>query len=309
MVENSNNYLDGIDVSAANGVISWPKVAATGKVHYAFAKCSEGSTSVDGQLKANWKGIKSVGFPRGAYHYSRPFPVPGDAEKEADHYCDVMLSLGLEPEDMLMLDLEDAGRTHNGLEFYIWVLAWLDRVELRTGKIALLYTGGPFFNQHAGALTDDIMKRFLRHPLFLAAYVIHPDDFIPIAFRSLGWRLLQSGGDIVASGDTVLRLDGIATNVDHDRFKGTVEELKQFALSLNIQKESAEMVVPQEDSKPAEGASVAPVDVESKNVENAPEAIDNISNQTSTAMVGTKNNLWTILNVVWQFILRLIGKK
>lgn len=58
----------GVDVSAHQGAIDWPTVAAAG-IEFAYIKASEGGDWVDDRFQANWKGAGAVGIRRGAYHF------------------------------------------------------------------------------------------------------------------------------------------------------------------------------------------------------------------------------------------------
>lgn len=218
--------IEGIDVSNAQGNINWDQVAAAGKWAFAFCKATEGTGYVDTHFKANWDAIKSHGFVRGAYHFAHPV---NDPIKEADHFADTVGTL--DPSDMIVLDIEVSPLT--GPAFVNWVLCWLERVEQRTGTTPIVYTGGPFFDSHDGTPPPELMARISRFPLWLAAYAVHPDKFIPPEWKQLGWKFWQRSGDVAAPGDTTLHVPGIVGNVDRDEWNGTVDELKSFALNLH----------------------------------------------------------------------------
>lgn len=58
----------GIDVSAHQGRIDWPTVAAAG-IEFTYIKATEGGDWVDDHFQANWKGAGAAGIRRGAYHF------------------------------------------------------------------------------------------------------------------------------------------------------------------------------------------------------------------------------------------------
>ena len=220
--------LDGIDVSAVQGLIDWNAVQASGLVHFAICKATEGPSFVDSQFKNNWNAIKRMGMVRGAYHFGR---TQNDPVTEADHFVNAVKSAGeLGQGDLLVLDIEVS--TVVGQQFIDWVLAWCERVEQSTSITPMIYTGGPFFNLHGGTPDPETIKRVSHFPLWLAAYVVNPAGYIPVEWKDLGWRLWQRAGDQAAAGDTVWHLPGIHGDVDHDQFAGTMYELISFANSL-----------------------------------------------------------------------------
>lgn len=223
-----------IDVSIAQGIIDWKTVAASNEIVAAFCKATEGSPSyVDPQFKNNWAGIKANGLVRGAYHFAR---TQNDPVVEADHFINTLKATNdLGQGDMLVLDIEVS--TIGGAAFANWVIAWLERVEQTSNITPIVYTGGPFFNSHMSALDADTLKRLQHFPLWLAAYVVNPDNYVPVDWKGIGWKLWQQSGDQAAAGDTVLHLPGIGggkVDVDKDEFNGTVDDLKVFANSLYV---------------------------------------------------------------------------
>lgn len=226
--------IDGIDVSKYQ-TVDWKKVAESGKIVFAFCKATDGQLGVDPKFKTHWAGIKKYGLVRGAYHFAQPDMSMNDPIIEADHFVDTVGPL--DPEDMLCLDIEKAGDVPVGVAFTSWVLAFLERVEKRTGVLAIVYSGGPFFDQYDGTPSADVMKRLARYPFWLAAYVKNPDKYIAPEWKHLGWTFWQKSGDVAAPGETPLHVPGISSVVDYDVYKGTVEELKAFAASLHIPEE------------------------------------------------------------------------
>lgn len=218
--------LEGIDVSAAQGPIDWKTVANSGKVAYADCKATEGIGYVDPQFHNNWKGIKDAGICRGSYDFVRLY---NDPVAEANFFCSTMSDV--QYDDYVAIDIESGNSV--GPTFTHWVLTWLETVEKNTGKIPFVYTGGPFFNQHvAGTADEETVKKFLKYPLWLAAYVNTPDAFVPIIWKSVGWTIWQRSGDITAYGDTPLRVPGISTVVDRNQFRGSLDDFKKVILNL-----------------------------------------------------------------------------
>lgn len=223
----TSNVLQGIDISYAQGLIDWDKVANSKLIDYAFCKATEGTAHADNQFKRNWDAIKAHGLVRGAYHFARPNI---DAVAQAKYFVSTVGPL--DPTDMLVLDVE-AG-TINGTQFTEWNIAFLETVEKLSGVTPIIYTGGPFFNSHAGTPDITTIQRLAHFPLWLAAYATNPEKYIPLEWKNLGWTFWQRTGDVAAPGDTTLQVPGINGNVDRDNFKGTLADLKAFASSLHI---------------------------------------------------------------------------
>lgn len=230
------NTLQGVDVSYAQGTVDWDQVANSKLIDFAFCKATE-ATHADNQFKRNWDAIKAHGLVRGAYHFAR---LNLDPVMEADFFVNTVGPL--DPTDMLVLDIEAASTT--GSVFTDWTLTWLETVEKKTGVTPIVYTGGPFFNSHAGTPDAETVKRLAHFPLWLAAYTVHPDLFVPLEWKGLGWKFWQRSGDTAAQGDTPLKVPGIPGNVDRDNFIGTVDDLKTFAASLHAANTPAPITLP-----------------------------------------------------------------
>lgn len=218
--------LQGIDVSAAQGLINWNTVANSGLVNFVFCKATEGLGYMDPQFNRNWSALKQLGWIKGAYHFAR---LNFDATQEADWFSKVVGQLDLT--DMLVLDIETA--SVSGVQFTDWTLAWLERVESNTGVVPIVYTGGPFFNSHGGNPDPATVQRLVKFPLWLAAYTNNPNNYIPVEWKNLGWSFWQRSGDVAAPGDSVLHVPGINGNVDRDIFMGSADDLRAFALNLH----------------------------------------------------------------------------
>jgi lysozyme len=201
----------GIDVASHQGAVDWMAVKRDG-ARFGFTKATGGAWYTNPTLAANWAGMKAAGIKRGAYHYAfessgQPFPGPGP-EAEAEHFLNAVLPLGLEPGDMVVLDIEEG----NG-PLGEWVWRWCQRVEQWTGVVPLVYTGSWFSVPHG--LGD--VPELARYPLWLAAYTGEmPDPPAPwqtVAF----WQHSDSG-----------QVAGVAGNVDMNLFNGPADHLKLY---------------------------------------------------------------------------------
>lgn len=193
----------GIDVSHHQGAVDWSAVAATGTVDFVFLKATEGTTHRDRRFARNWRQARAAGLRVGAYHY---LSLCRDGEDQARHFISRVPKVegGLPP----VVDLEPDGRCNHGsrLAKATTVLEdWLTAVEAHYGRTPIVYTSASFYRSHlAGAELD-------AH-LWAAAYSREP--------RTPGrpwhfWQYTDRGA-----------LAGIRGPVDHNVFRGTVEELE-----------------------------------------------------------------------------------
>ncbi|NUU18705.1 lysozyme [Cellulomonas humilata] len=70
----------GVDVSAHQGVIDWPVLAAQ-DIDFAYVKATEGSGFVDDRFAENLQGAREAGLLVGAYHFFS-FESPGRSQAE-----------------------------------------------------------------------------------------------------------------------------------------------------------------------------------------------------------------------------------
>src|SRR4030095_13913317 len=75
----------GVDVSAHQGEIDWPRVAAD-EIRFAYIKASEGGSWTDSRFRANWAAAGAAGPDPGAYHF---FTLCGSGDEQARHFLAV----------------------------------------------------------------------------------------------------------------------------------------------------------------------------------------------------------------------------
>ena len=81
----------GLDVSHYQGNVNWAEVKQAG-MSFAYAKATEGASSVDSEFKTNWQNLKAAGLLRGAYHF---FDAGVDGTSQASHFLqNVQLEAG-----------------------------------------------------------------------------------------------------------------------------------------------------------------------------------------------------------------------
>jgi len=131
----------GIDVSSYQGSFNWQ--AEKGAISFGFMKATEGSSIVDPQFARNWQQAKSIGIVRGAYHFGHP---KDGAATDASAFLAVVRAHGLEPGDLLALDLE----VSDGLapaQVAAYGRNWCADVAKATGRTPIVYTFISFAQQ------------------------------------------------------------------------------------------------------------------------------------------------------------------
>ena len=201
----------GIDVSKwqrPGGVkLDWEKVAASGE-QFAFIKATDGLEGLSPFFAEDSKAASDAGLMIGSYHKAHP---DRDAVVQADAYAE---ALKLQPAGARtlppVLDLElDAGMTPAALEK--WASTFLQRVELKTGEMPMIYTYRWFWVNKMADTTG-----LNGYPLWLAAYQDQPPGTSVGGWNEpLFWQRSSTGV-----------VPGINTPVDLNTFNGTKAQLE-----------------------------------------------------------------------------------
>lgn len=178
------------DVSHYQGTVDWGAVISGG-CHGGIVKATDGAGYTDPTFRRNWDDLGRRGAVRGAYHFGRADQDSGEAQ--ADRFLGVLRDW--KAGDLLILDLELGSGDLSG-----FALAWLGRVQERTGLLPWFYSYGPFIRAH---IHDSRLARF---PLWLAAYSNSPPPAPP---PWAAWALWQHTDKA--------RLPGIAAGADHSK--------------------------------------------------------------------------------------------
>jgi len=199
----------GIDVSHHNGTVDWFAVAGS-DVKFAFAKATEGTSGVDAQFAANWKGMGDAGLLRGAYHFARPGTDP---EAQAAHFA---ATVGPRSFGMLgpVLDIEaDGGLSPD--QVVKWTLAFVDKAEALFGQPIIIYTGGLWRRTLGDPEVPQLRSRWLWTARYGASQPVVPRTWAR-------WDIWQfTDGDSGA----VQRIPGVTGPCDCNRFRGDLAEL------------------------------------------------------------------------------------
>lgn len=148
----------GIDVSAYQGTIDWPRVADN-EVRFAFIKATEGVSLRDPRFRRNWREARKAGVFCGAYHYFQP---NYDGAQQASLF---VRTVPLQPGDLPpVLDVE-APEFHDVAVMRRNVATWLRLVERHYGVRPILYSNYSFYRRHLAGHFDE-------YPLWLAHYEV-----------------------------------------------------------------------------------------------------------------------------------------
>jgi GH25 family lysozyme M1 (1,4-beta-N-acetylmuramidase) len=117
----------GVDVSDWQAGIDWDAVAGAG-YSFALIKATEATGNTQSTFAPYRRAIPAAGMgPVGLYHFARP--ENGNPEAQADHYCDVVGSVG--PDEFVVLDIETGDHGY----WADFIDRWFVRVEARLGAL------------------------------------------------------------------------------------------------------------------------------------------------------------------------------
>jgi len=196
----TENYTQGVDVSAHQGRIDWDALARA-DVRFAYIKASEGGTFVDPRFAANWRDAGRAGIRRGAYHR---FTLCRSAAAQAANFIrTVPRAADALPPAVDVENFQDcASRTA-----VAQIEEFLDTVEARYGARPILYVTRQFHDAHE---RDFPRERFWIRSLYA-----------PPEFRRGDWVIWQHHNHA--------QRPGIDAPVDLDAFRGDEAALARFA--------------------------------------------------------------------------------
>lgn len=129
-----------------------------------ITKATEGTSFLDATYAEYADGIRDAGIRLGAYH----FMAPGDEIKQADWFCEILLTVGLRGDELLACDMEVSGISLEQIKRFI------DRVEARTGIRPILYSSQlRLEGLYPGAVCPEWLKG---EWLWIAEYPASPDS-------------------------------------------------------------------------------------------------------------------------------------
>ena len=231
--------LKGIDVSYAQGKPDWTLVKESGEVDFVYVKASDGiaPNGPDVSFKYNWDSLLKLGIPRGAYHF---YQASKDPVKQAEIFFSIVGEL--RTEDLPpVIDVEVHpvnGQTTS--QYAENVKKFMEKAEELFKRKLVVYTGGPIFNSSTKGAPEDVLNFISNRDLWLSAYVVNPNKFIPIAWsnRKKAWTIWQKSGDIGANNSPGKRIKGIRGVVDFNEFSNEILDLNDWIRSSYLTQEN-----------------------------------------------------------------------
>ncbi|MDO8147477.1 GH25 family lysozyme [Isoptericola sp. b515] len=200
----------GVDVSAYQGEIDWPVLAAQ-DLDFAFMKATEGSRHVDERFAANWAGARNTDLVVGAYHFMS-FESAG--ESQAAH---VVAQVPAEPGTLPpVVDVEYYGAfaadPPSGDELRGILDPLLADLEAHYGAPPIIYTTQEIRSSYLGEDYD-------RYPLWIRSVALTPD------LPRHDWEFWQ-----YSDRDHLDGYDGEEEHIDMNVFDGSLAELRALTL-------------------------------------------------------------------------------
>ncbi|HLK19515.1 MAG TPA: GH25 family lysozyme [Bryobacteraceae bacterium] len=198
----------GIDVSHFQGVVDWPRAAASG-IQFCFMKATEGAGNVDPRFIQNWKNSRNAGLVRGAYHFFHP---AAPASAQANSFLRMVARL--EPGDLppvLDLEVPAAWVGITSQDRAPLAIEWLDTVEKTLGVMPIVYLSPAFATEILANAPG-----LARFPVWFAHYTTADAPTVVKPWST--WNFWQYSRDG--------KIPGVALPVDLDRFNGSLDDLR-----------------------------------------------------------------------------------
>lgn len=217
----------GIDVSRFQEHIAWKQVGRT-QIGFAFVQASRGSgddclvvpdrCGADEFYERNYRGARANGIRVGAYHRAFPSgPGPDAARVDARAEANVFISeVGtLRRRDLLpVLDVESPFANLDEASLRVWIRAWLNRVDKKLGREAIIYTNDSSWLQ-TGDTTSFALEE---HPLWIANYGVRHPSVPAENWAGHGWSIWQFTSSA--------HVRGIEGKVDKNRLSNGFHDLR-----------------------------------------------------------------------------------
>lgn len=186
-----------IDLSSNNGTVDFTKVTA----EEVFIRASLGYGDKDKMLSINANGAAKNNLPVAYYHFAYPHgsqPPAADGAQQGDYFAKTIsvlpkatnLAVDLEP-----FDAKGTDTTYSPADYAIWLQAFLDTVESRTGIKCHIYSYADYLNRH---LPDG--HTFGYYPLWVAQYKEEDAPTLPEGWGR--WDMWQYSEQGVMEGIT-----------------------------------------------------------------------------------------------------------
>ncbi len=211
----------GVDVSAWQGDIDWPKLST--KVYYAYIRAGRGNDYRDSYYDKNVLGAKQTGRAYGTYWYMIPRTAT-NFKNQVDLFSEIYKDSGsqLPP----VMDFEESSLDKSGTMG--WFVKAVTRFVENTGVYPMVYTSAGWWNGHVAR--NDIAKQCL---LWVAAWTTAENPLIPSDWGSINqprtWTFWQHTSKLVGKDYGVSSI-----NLDGDRYHYSLAQFnKQFKTNLS----------------------------------------------------------------------------
>lgn len=202
------NTVPAIDVSASQGVLDWPKVAAAG-VEVAFVEVFVGNDGAAPDAAAQIAGARAVGIRAIPYCFAYALPADGihagrDPVAQVAMWLAQVAKLGVDPSEPMVVDAEFpsdvafAKWKTNASMVRAWFVAALAEVERRTGVTPWIYGSRGYFE----AIETETEPELARYPLWLAEWGVN-EATVPGPWTSWTAWQYSSQGNVQGIADEV----------------------------------------------------------------------------------------------------------
>ena len=208
---NGSTFVEGIDVSHAQGTIDWGTVANSKT--FTFIKATEGTDFFDPNFTTNWTNSQKAGLLRGAYHFFHPTVDP---IAQAKFFLSKIQSRGDLPPVLDVewsKDMPDPSADPKGV--LAAVTQFVDYITNNYGR-PIIYTSPSYWNILPASNIGD------KADLWVADWTMPVDkmhDWNTFAF----WQYSEKG-----------QVAGIVGDVDLDRFNGSTADLQAYSQSTYV---------------------------------------------------------------------------
>lgn len=207
LMSQHKDYTFGIDISHYQGHILWDSIQNINDkfpLDFVFIRATMGEKGKDRDFKKNWLGASDRSKIKGAYHYYRPNE---NSLKQARNF---IRQVKLQPGDLPpVLDIEELPRNQSMADLQKGLKRWLTEVEQHYKIKPILYSGDSYY-------TDFLEREFSHYVLWIANYnfwIESPKEHWDF------WQFSERG-----------TVNGIATPVDLNMYKGSIEKLEKLCL-------------------------------------------------------------------------------
>ena len=229
------NSIFGIDISHYTGRNFSFESLKEQNIRFVYAKATQGVLYKDGLFGLYWHALDDLPAGkrvlRGAYHF---LSSSADGAAQADTFLNFLeKNGGLKDNDMPpVVDLEwditqsdrtDRWQSHSPDEIIDTTLAWLKRVEEKTGRIPIVYTARTWWRERQ--IPEESFDRLSHYKIWIADYSRSARATeTPPTINHSHWHLWQFS-------ETAELSEGHDGPVDADLYKGTDD---QFAADFQL---------------------------------------------------------------------------